>query len=190
MGKEDLAGRLSALATLFLALTAVQFVFVGQQPSTSRVLPTSQLIMAVYIFLALLSLESIIVFKIVTWHDGMIIRRNRALASKMFTRSRLNAAAIAAAVSDVEEGSKGEGGESLPPAGKKMSFFERMSFSAEYCEYVAFTVDKWAAIFFIVSFIVTAVLIFVLQSGYINVFKAAEVALTGSFKQDYTYKQL
>ncbi|PSC74223.1 senescence-specific cysteine protease SAG39-like isoform A [Micractinium conductrix] len=64
--ESELATRLEIVVTLFLALTAVQFVVAGALPTSSYVVPTQQLVLTTYVFLFLLAIESIVVYHIVT----------------------------------------------------------------------------------------------------------------------------
>ncbi|KAL4422476.1 hypothetical protein ABPG75_008673 [Micractinium tetrahymenae] len=73
--EDDLTTRIEIVVTLFLALTAVQFVLIGSVPTSSYVVPTQQLVLATYVFLFLLAVESIIVYRIVMHHQ----KRQRAL---------------------------------------------------------------------------------------------------------------
>ena len=49
------------LVTLFLALAAVQYVILAQQPASSYVPPPQQLAIATYVLYAVLAVESVLV---------------------------------------------------------------------------------------------------------------------------------
>ncbi|GAB4822985.1 hypothetical protein N2152v2_010031 [Parachlorella kessleri] len=97
----DLAPRLEVTVTLFLSLTAVQFVLGDSMPASSyvstghglyivcswsvgspaelgaQVMPTQQLVIATYVFLALVAVESILVYHIATWPQHREAKRRR-----------------------------------------------------------------------------------------------------------------
>ena len=66
---RDMGLRLEIIVTLFLSLTAVQFVLADRTPTSSYVVPTQQLVLTTYIFLMLISIESIVVFHISHWRE-------------------------------------------------------------------------------------------------------------------------
>ncbi|KAI3424750.1 hypothetical protein D9Q98_008139 [Chlorella vulgaris] len=58
--EAHLYNRLQLVVTLFLSLTAVQFVLVDKVPTSSYMTPMQQLVLATYVFLCCVSLESIL----------------------------------------------------------------------------------------------------------------------------------
>ena len=74
---RDMGLRLEIIVTLFLSLTAVQFVLADRTPTSSYVVPTQQLVLTTYIFLMLICIESIIVFHISHWRERKEIMRVR-----------------------------------------------------------------------------------------------------------------
>jgi hypothetical protein len=64
---SDLGARLSVVVTLFLALTAVQFVLAESMPRSSYVLPLQQIILVTYLCLTLSAMESILAYRLFHW---------------------------------------------------------------------------------------------------------------------------
>eukprot|EP00890_Picochlorum_soloecismus_P005017 jgi/Picsp_1/5516/NSC_02875-R1_ligand-gated ion channel len=64
---SDLGARLSVVVTLFLALTAVQFVLSESMPRSSYVLPLQQIILVTYLCLTLSAMESILAYRLFHW---------------------------------------------------------------------------------------------------------------------------
>lgn len=60
--ERELLARLEVTVTLFLALTAVQFVLSESLPTSSYIVPTQQMMLATYVLLFLLSVEAIAVY--------------------------------------------------------------------------------------------------------------------------------
>ena len=87
---RDMGLRLEIIVTLFLSLTAVQFVLADRTPTSSYVVPTQQLVLTTYIFLMLISIESIVVFHISHWRERTQLARVRlcALLTPRVSRSR------------------------------------------------------------------------------------------------------
>jgi NADH:ubiquinone oxidoreductase subunit K len=83
---KHLDTRLSVVVTLFLALTALLFVVNGNLPESSTVVPTQQACILAYFVLALIGIESIIVYQIVTTHRQRDIRRRTKHARGRFLR--------------------------------------------------------------------------------------------------------
>jgi hypothetical protein len=63
----DLSTRLSLVVGLFLALVAIQYVIEGDLPRASYVLPTRRLVIASYVALALIAIETLVVANVVDW---------------------------------------------------------------------------------------------------------------------------
>ena len=72
---RDMGLRLEIIVTLFLSLTAVQFVLADRTPTSSYVVPTQQLVLTTYIFLMLISIESIIVFHLSNWSERTLVAK-------------------------------------------------------------------------------------------------------------------
>ena len=70
--------------TLFLALVAIQFVVESDLPKASYVIPTRQLVIASYVALALIAIETMVVYNVFNWHRvGEYFRgHKRALAKR------------------------------------------------------------------------------------------------------------
>ncbi|KAI7836836.1 hypothetical protein COHA_009337 [Chlorella ohadii] len=260
----ELATRLEMIVALFLALTAVQFVLSDSLPTSSYVVPTQQLVLATYIFLFLIALESILVYHIVERHAKRQQAERRREAYRRYCKLRdqgklagganppLSAAdtvahlpasglafsedeADAAAAGSIEDGASkpwaaangvngvngsaaaapaiapgaapvtspppepfdapagpapprrrfglfGGGFFSRPRAAKashsvaaargprRLTSFQQMTADEALGQYVGFMVDLVAAVVLSLCYIITAILIFTLQSGYIDLF--------------------
>ncbi|KAL4421658.1 hypothetical protein ABPG77_001199 [Micractinium sp. CCAP 211/92] len=77
--------RLGIVVTLFLSLTALQFVLSTALPSSSTVVPTQQLIIVSYCILALIGVSSIGVFWMVGLHRQQERQRRLKLAKRAFS---------------------------------------------------------------------------------------------------------
>ncbi|KAI3429737.1 hypothetical protein D9Q98_010052 [Chlorella vulgaris] len=86
--ERSLETRLEIVVTLFLALTAVQFVVVGRIPTSSYVVPTQQLVLTTYIYLFLLATESIVVYHIVCRHEKRLEANKRNEAWRRYCKLR------------------------------------------------------------------------------------------------------
>lgn len=86
MDASDLAGRLSVVVTLFLALTAIQFVLAGETPQSSYVQPLQQVILITYLCFALTAIESIMVYNLVNWKRFTEERKKRRESIRKYKR--------------------------------------------------------------------------------------------------------
>ncbi|WIA37302.1 hypothetical protein OEZ86_014240 [Tetradesmus obliquus] len=66
--RDDMGGRLGSIVALFLALAAIQFVVDSNTPSASFLTPLQQLTLASYICLILTGLESVVIWRLTTYH--------------------------------------------------------------------------------------------------------------------------
>ena len=76
--------------TLFLALVAIQFVVESDLPKASYVIPTRQLVIASYVALSLIAIETMVVYNVFNWHRvGEYFRgHKRALAKRAELKRR------------------------------------------------------------------------------------------------------
>ena len=96
----DLSTRLSLVVGLFLALVAVQFVLDGELPKASYVIPTRRLVIASYIALAVIAIETLVVANVVDWPR---VRSNfHGQARALARRAELKRAAL-----DLERSTRG-----------------------------------------------------------------------------------
>lgn len=63
----DLGGRISVIVTVFLAMTAIQFVLNDSTPQSTYIQPLQQCILIIYICFSVSAIESIIVYNFVHW---------------------------------------------------------------------------------------------------------------------------
>ncbi|KAI7836521.1 hypothetical protein COHA_009622 [Chlorella ohadii] len=77
--------RLGIVVTLFLSLTALQFIIAAGLPSSQTVVPTQQLIIVSYCILAGIGVTSILVFWMVSLHRSRERQRRLARAKRAFT---------------------------------------------------------------------------------------------------------
>ena len=78
--------RLGIVVTLFLALTALQFVVSAVLPSSATVVPTQQLCLISYLLLGLIGIESILVYWLVTAERRLTRKRRIKRAGRAFQR--------------------------------------------------------------------------------------------------------
>lgn len=171
-------------------------------------MPSQQLTLATYVLLALVAVEAIVAFNILTWKQSSeAARRRRAARDRHLAQQHALAAgrrrhdlpvqqqdaagapagppsAPAAGGSPAREGSEEGGGTGSPgPGGGKGwasasgrrparlgSIKQGLEDDAEYDAYLAWIFDLTALAVLAVGYAVTAVLIFVLQSGFIPLF--------------------
>lgn len=238
--ESSLDTRLEIVVTLFLALTAVQFVVIGQIPTSSYVVPTQQLVLTTYIFLFLLAIESIAVFHIVCRYEKKQETKKRKEAWRRYCKLRdqgkleggqnptlASAASAPQAKLDLEQqeaNSSGIGGEEKVAGSRPGTVFAcstcfgarqqeghhveseaaaeskyrrksfgiffhstkkadrglrsvttlgQMTADEAFGQYIEHMVDNLSAVFLAVGYSVTAILIFTLQSGYIDLFPVA-----------------
>ncbi|PSC69798.1 ligand-gated ion channel [Micractinium conductrix] len=77
--------RLGIVVTLFLSLTALQFILAAGLPSSTTVVPTQQLILVSYGILALIGVCSIFVFEVVSLHRTRERQRRLKRAQRAFS---------------------------------------------------------------------------------------------------------
>lgn len=63
----DLGGRISVIVTVFLAMTAIQFVLNESTPQSTYIQPLQQTILLVYVCFSIAAIESICVYNLVHW---------------------------------------------------------------------------------------------------------------------------
>lgn len=80
----DLGGRISVIVTVFLALTAIQFVLNESTPQSSYVQPLQQTILIIYLCFGLSAIESILVYRLYHWKRFNIERKARREAWKQY----------------------------------------------------------------------------------------------------------
>ncbi|KAL4451548.1 hypothetical protein ABPG75_007210 [Micractinium tetrahymenae] len=240
MERKELATRLGVIVTLFLAMAAIQFVIQEHQPASSYILPTQQLVVATYVLLVLVEIESILVYHVETWKANAEKAARRRRARDRFLAARKAAKAAHAPASPdnslrrrcsrwlpwrsclpclptrqppAGKPAAGDGPGAAPPAGPAGSDGERsmgagsaggasslsrsaasdkggsdkraaaarvatrrlvrvdsLADDSDFDEYVAWLIDWVALCVLFVGYVVTAVLIFTLSSGYINLF--------------------
>ncbi|EFN59795.1 hypothetical protein CHLNCDRAFT_133508 [Chlorella variabilis] len=170
--ESSLDTRLEIVVTLFLALTAVQFVVIGQIPTSSYVVPTQQLVLTTYIFLFLLAIESIAKRK-EAWRRYCKLRDQGKLEGGQ-NPTLASAASAPQAKLDLEQqeaNSSGIGGEEKGL--RSVTTLGQMTADEAFGQYIEHMVDNLSAVFLAVGYSVTAILIFTLQSGYIDLFPVA-----------------
>ncbi|EFN59796.1 hypothetical protein CHLNCDRAFT_133509 [Chlorella variabilis] len=207
-GESSLETRLEMVVTLFLALTAVQFVGIGQIPTSSYVVPTQQLVLTTYthLFLFLLAIESIAKRK-EAWRRYCKLRDQGKLEGGQ--NPTLASAASAAIPADTcpedEEQQQSTATDGVDVDAEKPDMQTAVdnkqgwfNFTCSSCfkppqrgdasiangdlmaertprrQFGIFfrspKVDNLSAVFLAVGYSVTAILIFTLQSGYIDLF--------------------
>ncbi|GAB4813008.1 hypothetical protein N2152v2_000054 [Parachlorella kessleri] len=77
--------RLGVVVTMFLSLTAIQFVISSVLPSSSTVVPTQQLVIVSYAVLAIIGIMSIVVYFVITADRQRSQRERGRHASRAFT---------------------------------------------------------------------------------------------------------
>ncbi|PRW60468.1 ligand-gated ion channel [Chlorella sorokiniana] len=180
----ELATRLEMIVALFLALTAVQFVLSDSLPTSSYVVPTQQLVLATYIFLFIVALESILVYHIVERHAKKQQAERRREAYRRYCKLRDQgklagganpplSAADTVAFSGFFNRQKAAKANQGVPAGRgpaRVTSFQQMTADEALGQYVGYMVDLVSAVVLGLAYILTAILIFTLQSGYIDLF--------------------
>ena len=63
----DLGARISVIVTVFLAMTAIQFVLNDSTPQSTYIQPLQQCILIIYICFSVSAIESIVVYNLVHW---------------------------------------------------------------------------------------------------------------------------
>lgn len=81
---NDISGRLGIVVTLFLALTAIQFVVGSYIPSSSTIVPTQQLIITSYLVLGLIGLVCILVYLLVSQKERAEVKQRVSCAHQSF----------------------------------------------------------------------------------------------------------
>ncbi|GAB4813010.1 hypothetical protein N2152v2_000056, partial [Parachlorella kessleri] len=126
--------RLGVVVTMFLSLTAIQFVISGVLPSSSTVVPTQQLVIVSYAVLAIIGIMSIAVYFIITADRQRAKRERSRRASRAFTQrwttfvggvgsasaAGVDAAAAAATASSAVPVSPGLRQPGTPPAAARL----------------------------------------------------------------------
>ena len=82
----DLGGRISVIVTVFLAMTAIQFVLNDSTPQSTYIQPLQQCILIIYICFSVSAIESIIVYNLVHWKDFSAERQARKASWKKYKR--------------------------------------------------------------------------------------------------------
>ncbi|KAL4421264.1 hypothetical protein ABPG75_010555 [Micractinium tetrahymenae] len=121
--------RLGIVVTLFLSLTALQFVLSSDLPSSSTVVPTQQLIIVSYCILALIGVSSIGVFWMVGLHRQQERQRRLKRAQRAFSsrwQSVTSSLGYAAAAGIVMQRSR-PSGPSRDGSAKEASFAKTVS---------------------------------------------------------------
>lgn len=80
----DLGGRISVIVTVFLALTAIQFVLNDSTPQSSYVQPLQQAILVIYLCFGISAIESILAYRLVHWKRFSVERRARRDAWRQY----------------------------------------------------------------------------------------------------------
>eukprot|EP00889_Picochlorum_renovo_P007699 jgi/Picre1/34729/NNA_002195.t1 len=80
----DLGGRISVIVTVFLALTAIQFVLNDSTPQSSYIQPLQQAILAIYLCFGISAVESILAYRLVHWKRFSVERRARRDAWRQY----------------------------------------------------------------------------------------------------------
>ncbi|PRW60768.1 ligand-gated ion channel isoform B [Chlorella sorokiniana] len=172
----------SVVVTLFLAMAPVQFVITEHQPASSYLMPTQQLVIATYVLPALIATESILVYYVVTWKRCTQLSRERtasphekAAADAVADVDREAAAAAAAeavaqaaVATAAAQGTSGRG--CGAPSRRALTRLQSLSLDEQLDEYYGQLIDRASLLVLAVGYILSCILIFTLQRGYIDLF--------------------
>ncbi|PRW57913.1 ligand-gated ion channel [Chlorella sorokiniana] len=189
--KSRLDIRLEVVVALFLSLTTAQFTIQSHVPTSSYLVPTTQLLLATYCFLFLVSLESIFVFYVLRWRPMRELGQHRQHAARRYSQLRVEsgqrrglARFSVFGVAETQRSSVAWHTTPPPPPQQQQQQQRQAgqhgadSMERAWHEYLAHHLDRIAAVTLGLGYSIATILIFTLQSGYIDLFAENSAFLT------------